>query len=94
MRWLQQLQLLWLTLRTLRRRRRAKHDADGVRRIHALRGGAGMIRGVRRRRRLHRVGVLVLCVMLGRLWLLRSRAGQAVVYMGRVRLRMRPTPSK
>ncbi|KAJ7804978.1 hypothetical protein B0H14DRAFT_2882332, partial [Mycena olivaceomarginata] len=89
MRWLQQLLLLWLTLRTLRRRRRAIHDADGVRRIHALRGGAGagIFRGVRRRRRLHRVGVLVLCVRLGWLWLLRPRAGRAVVYMGRVRLR-------
>ncbi|KAJ7777732.1 hypothetical protein B0H14DRAFT_2631514 [Mycena olivaceomarginata] len=80
MRWL--LLLLWVTLRTLRRRRRAIHDADGVRRIRALRGGAGIFQGVRRRR-LHRVGVLVLCVRLGRLWLLRPRAGRAVVYMGR-----------
>ncbi|KAJ7858802.1 hypothetical protein B0H14DRAFT_2747896, partial [Mycena olivaceomarginata] len=71
--------LLWLTPRTLRQRRRAIHDADG---------------GVRRRR-LHHVGVLVLCVRLARLWLLRPRAaGRAVVYMGRVRLRMRPTFSR
>ncbi|KAJ7729493.1 hypothetical protein B0H14DRAFT_2999860 [Mycena olivaceomarginata] len=60
MRWLLML-LLWLTLRTLRRRRRAIHDADGVRRICALRGGAGIFQGFRWRRRLHRVGVLVLC---------------------------------
>jgi hypothetical protein len=93
MRWLQQLLLLRLTLRTLRRRRRAIHNADGVRRIRALRGGAGIFRGVRRRR-LHCVGVLVLCVRLGWLWLLRPRAGRAVVYMGRVHLRMRPTPSR
>jgi hypothetical protein len=32
-------------------------------------------------------GVLVLCVRLGRLSMLRPRAGRAVVYMGRVRLR-------
>jgi hypothetical protein len=53
----------------------AHHDADGVRRICALRGGAGIFRGFRRRR-LHRVGVLVLCVWLGQLWLLRLQGGQ------------------
>jgi hypothetical protein len=30
-------------------------------------------------------------VRVGRLWLLRPRAGRGVVYMGRVRLQMRPT---
>jgi hypothetical protein len=64
MRWLLLLLLLWLTLRTLRRRRRAIHDADGIRRIRVLRGGAEIFQGVRRRR-LHRVGVLVLCVWGG-----------------------------
>jgi hypothetical protein len=73
MRWLLLLLLLWLTLRTLRRRGRAIHEVGGVRRIRALRDGAGIFRGVRWRR-LHRVGVLVPCVRLGRLWLLRPRA--------------------
>ncbi|KAJ7788599.1 hypothetical protein B0H14DRAFT_2947867 [Mycena olivaceomarginata] len=84
--WWLLLLLLWLTLGTLRWRRRAIHDANGVRRIRALRSGAGIFQGVRQRR-LHRVGVLVLCVRLGRLWLLRPRARRAVVYMGRMRLR-------
>ncbi|KAJ7718192.1 hypothetical protein B0H14DRAFT_3011486, partial [Mycena olivaceomarginata] len=66
MRWLQLLLLLWLTLRTLRRRRRAVHGADGVRAYTRCGAGPGYFE-------------------LGRLWLLRSRAGQAVVYMGRVR---------